>query len=397
MSIKYKTQVFDYKQNGQRYLNVVLPHEIIDSNSEVLVYGRKAGGYQREPEPSHYNKIKDYILRKHDFILPTSIVLAVDEEELSNVLYKEKELSFISLEKIYTNNKLFRIVDGQHRIIAIREAIKLKPELANFLFDVVILITKKNKRSIEMEVFYDINSKGKRLKVDLIELARFNYRILEKSFKEKEINEHVSIQTALYLNEEIKESVWNNSIKFGIHDDHNIGIIGVNAFRESISTIVNAFLNDDEKGIYKNLVGEELVLYTQKSAKKIANFIHSAWNKTVQQKWQYCFKDGLVELDLFYEPKKIYYNQNFYIQRTMGAKAINSILGGIVNRKIGNKTIGLSEEALSLFNKVILDSYITSDDWIVGGNFGGYSSESGFKKVSQFIENKLKITRLNSL
>jgi hypothetical protein len=244
-----------------------------------------------------------------------------------------------------------------------------------------------------MEVFYDINSKGKRLKVDLIELARFNYRILEKTFKEREINEHVSIQTAYYLNENIKDSVWNNAIKFGIHDDHILGVIGVNAFRESITTVVDVFLKEDEKGKFKTLLGEDLVKYTRESAEKIADFIHKAWNNTIKKKWEFCFKDGVVELDLFYEPKKVFYNHKYYIQRTMGAKAINSILGSIVNKKIDGKFIGLSETALSTFDQLIKNTNITSDDWVVGGTFSGYSSESGFKKVTQFIENKATVTR----
>lgn len=381
---------FEFVQNDQKYLTLVLQHDLINEHSEVLVYGKFPDGYQREPEPSHYNKIKDYILKTKEFILPTSIVLAVDEEDLSKILF-DKKLNFNSL---HSNEKIFRIVDGQHRIIAVREAIKSKPSLKNFLFNVIILVTKKNKRSIEMEVFYDINSKSKRLKVDLIELARFNYRILEKTFKPKEINEHISIQTAYYLNEKIIDCVWNNAIKFGIHDDHVIGVIGVNAFRESISNIVDAYLNINDQGKYFSLEGEELVNYTQDSAKKIAEFIHVAWSSIIREKWEYCFNDGLVQLDLFFEPQKIYYNQKYYLQRTMGAKSINSILGELVNSnaKDGSK-LGISEKSLKIFEKLIKDSHLTSDDWQVGGTFSGYSSESGFKKVSQFIKNDFEVTR----
>ncbi len=385
--------VVEYKQNGQRYFNVVLPYDIIDTNSDVLVYGRNAGGYQRDAIPAHFNKIKDYILKTKDFILPTSIVLAVDEDDVSKILTKKGLNSFIRLNKKSKTKKIFRIVDGQHRIRAMREASKSNPKLSDFLFDVVILVTKSNKRSVEMEVFYDINLKGKRLKVDLIELARFNYRILEKSFKEREINEHISIQVAYYLNEKIENCVWNNAIKFGIHDDHVIGIIGVNAFRESISTIVDIFLKEDEKSKFKDLNGKELVLYTQKSARKIANFIHLAWDKSIKSKWKYCFKEGLIELDLYFEPKKVYYNQKYYMQRTMGAKAINSILGQAAGTKLKNRVIGLNNRALKIFDSWIKKSKITSDDWETGGTFGGYSSESGFKKVSQIILNTIPITR----
>jgi len=388
-------QIIEYRQNGQRFLNVVLPHKVIDAKSEVLVYGKNAGGYQRDPEPNHYNKIKNYILSKNDFILPTSIVLAVDEDDINRILFTNEENTFIDLSNINEGEKIFRIVDGQHRIIAMREAVKVKPELKNFQFDVVILVTNRNMRSIEMEIFYDINSKGKRLKVDLIELARFNYRILEKSFKEREINEHVSIQTAYFLNEEIENSLWNNAIKFGIHDDHVVGIIGVNAFRESISMIVDVFLKEDEKSKFRTLKGEDLVLYTQEAAKKIANFINIAWEKSVKSKWGYCFKEGIIELDLFLDPKKVYYDQKYYLQKTMGSKSINSVLGAAVGMKINNKTLGLTENALKEFDKMIMKSQVTSDDWKIGGEFGGYSSESGFKKVSKYIKNEIKLIRKN--
>jgi len=393
MNHDINTPVFEFKQNNQLYLSVVLPHEIIDNNSEVLVYGVNPAGYQREPEPTHYNKIKEYILNTKDFILPTSIVLAVDEEDVSSILSKNSSETLIKLKSTSTGRKIFRIVDGQHRIIAMREAIKQKKELKTFLFNVIILITKSNKRSIEMEVFYDINSKSKRLKVDLIELARFNYRILEKSFKEKEINEHIAIQSAYYLNEVIKDCVWNNAIKFGIHDEQVIGIIGVNAFRESISILVDTYLKVNENNKYKELKKEKLIEYTKEAAKTIAEFINKAWDISVKTKWEYCFKEGQTELDLFFEPKKIYYNQKFYIQRTMGAKAINSILASTVNIKSNNGVIGLGQEALNEFDRLIKKSDVTSDDWIVGGPFSGYSSESGFKKVSQFVMNTFPVQR----
>ncbi len=394
MSLKFNSPVIDFQQNSHRYLSVVLPHAFIDNNSEVLVYGIKPGGYQREPEPKHYNKIKDYIVKTKDFMLPTSIVLAVDEEDLKKVSGKNNSEISIDFRKISSSKKVFRIVDGQHRIIAMRQATKYKPELKHFLFNVIILVTKRSKRSIEMEVFYDINSKGKRLKVDLIELARFNYRILEKSLKEKEINEHIAIQTAYYLNEKIQNSVWNNAIKFGIHDEHVIGIIGVNAFRESISGIVDAFLNINEKGKYRGLDGEKLILYSNEAARRISEFVHKAWDDTVKNKWKFCFKEGYTELDLFYEPKKVYYNPKTYIQRTMGAKSINSILSSVVNGDIGNNIAGLNAAALKFFDSLIHASDVNNDDWNVGVTFGGYSSESGFKKVSQIIMNTLSKPKL---
>lgn len=383
----------DFKQNNQRYLSLLLSFQTIDLNSNVLIYGNDPLGYQREPEPNHYNKIKKYILENKDFILPTSIVLAIDEDNLEKII--DEKLGVLNFDKFIDNSniKIFRIVDGQHRIIAMREASKIKQNLKDFLFNVIILVVEPEYRSVEMEIFYDINSKGKRLKVDLIELARFNYRIVEKRLNEKELNEHVSIQTAYYLNEKIQKSVWQNAIKFGIHDDQTIGVIGVNAFRESISGIVDAFLKINEENRYLQFEGEDLINYSKDCAIKIANFLSNVWDNIVFSKWEFCFQESVVPDDLFLESKKIYYNNKFYIQRTMGAKAINNLLSSIVNGKNDAEIKGLNQDSLRLFTSYIDQSYINSDDWLVGGTFSGYSSESGFKKVMQFIMNLNKPTR----
>jgi DGQHR domain-containing protein len=382
-----------FMQNSQEYISLILPFHVIEKYSEVLVYGKHPQGYQREPEPNHYHKIRDYILNDKEFILPTSLVLAVDESDINKMIIGLKSEQKIDINNAPGKKKIFRIVDGQHRILGMREAIKDKPNLINFYFSVIILVTKPNKRSIEMEVFYYINSKGKRLKVDLIELARFNYRILEKNLKGKEINEHIAIQTSYYLNEITKDSIWKNAIKIGIHDEEVIGLIGVNAFRESIGGIVDAYLKIDENNKYINLKGEQLIEYSQKSASKIAEYLHKAWDKSVKDKWNYCFKKGDTVMDLFLEPKEIFYNAKFYLQRTMGAKAINGILSNIVNGRANDNIVGLSNASLKEFDRIIKSSKVSSDDWEVGGTFSGYSSESGFKKVSKFITNELPIPR----
>jgi DGQHR domain-containing protein len=382
-----------FKQNNQEYLSMIMPYDIIAKNSEVLVYGKHPQGYQREPESNHYNKIRDYILNNKDFILPTSLVLAVDKNQIENLINYSSSNFALDIKEFSANRKIFRIVDGQHRILGMKEAIKLKPALKSFCFNVIILVTKPNRRSIEMEVFYNINSKGKRLKVDLIELARFNYRILEKTLNEKEINEHISIQTAYYLNEKVNNSIWQNAIKIGIHDEEVIGLIGVNAFRESIAGIVDAYLKINDNNKYKTIEGEKLIEYSEKSANKVADFLHKAWNESVKDKWKYCFKKGETLMDHFLEPKEIFYHSKYYLQRTMGAKAINGILSNIVNGKERSEINGLTSASLKEFNRIIQASKVTSDDWEIGGTFSGYSSESGFKKVAQFIANKFPIPR----
>jgi DGQHR domain-containing protein len=378
---------YTFKQNSQQYLSSILSFDFIDKHSEVLIYGKHPQGYQREPSAAHYNKIKNYILKEKDFILPTSIILAVDESDLDSLAIEDKYVLEIQPRTLKGDKKIFRIVDGQHRVLAMREACKQKSELRNFCFHAVILVTKPNRRSVEMEVFYNINSKGKRLRVDLIELARFNYRILEKSLNTKELNEHISIQVAYHLNERIPGSVWNNAIKFGIHEEEVIGIIGVNAFRESIAGIVDVFIKSHQTEISRH-TGAGLIDFSRKCSHQIAEFIHAAWDNIVRKKWPHCFKEGESELDSFFESKQVFYHKEFYIQRTLGAKSINGILS-----LVASEFSDLSRNALKAFEHKIKESRISGDDWTLGGTFAGYSSESGFKKVGQMILNSLKVSR----
>jgi len=382
----------EFKQNKQLYLTMCLDFETIDQNSEVLIYGVNPKGYQRAPELNHYNKIKEYILNNENFVFPTSIILAIDDTDLK--FFSNRKAQDFNNIQFPKNKKIFRIVDGQHRIVAMREAIKEKEykvsnyeigKIKKFPFNVIVVVTEPKKRSVEMEMFYDINSKGKRIKVDLIELARFNYRILEKSLNYKETNEHIAIQTAYELNENIKDNIWNGAIKFGIHQENVFGVIGVNAFRESISGIIDSYLKFNDKSVYKNYSKERLIIYSQKTAKNIAEFLSEAWDKVIYKKWEYSFKPGEIQMDLFQDKKKIFYNSKFYIQRTMGAKALNGILSDVVNSKLDKKINGLNKSSLNFFRDLIFKSKITSDDWIVGGIFSGYSSESGFKKVAKII------------
>jgi len=71
-----------------------------------------------------------------------------------------------------------------------------------------------------------INSKSKQIKVYLIELARYDYRILEQNIGILDINEHILIEVAHLLNKDKDvHNKWLNAVRFGIYDKGNIGII----------------------------------------------------------------------------------------------------------------------------------------------------------------------------
>lgn len=401
-----KFQIFKYKQNNQDYFSSVLPFKFINSNSRVLVYGKHPGGYQRDAMSKHFNAIKNYILKNSEFLFPTAIILAVDENDLKALLKEENNVTYLNLED-NPGKQLFRVVDGQHRLKGIEEASHENNILENLSLNVIVLINKPNRHSVEMEVFNFINSKSKRLKVDLIELAKFEFRILENNLPKNELNEHISIQVANLFNDKKENNIWFNGIKFGIHEEEKFGIIGVNAFRESIKTIVDIYLTTKEWD--KSIIGDALLTFSKTSAQEVFNFLDFIWNKSVYNKWSSCFKKNL-EMDIDLDLHEYYYKNEYYIQKTLGTKAINYFIGDFITEVMKNTNNLNQNSPLILPNEIInkelfqgktiekigeaiLECNVISEDWLIGKTFSGYSSESGFRKVSKMLAGKLPMNR----
>lgn len=377
--MKYQIKYLEFNQNRQAFLIAVMSFRCIETFSQVLVYGQDKDGYQRKPEPKHYNKIKDYILGNlGDFILPTSVVLGLDREELTKLSKGTADAKFLDLDSVKITEKILRIVDGQHRIYGLREAAKSDSAINDFLLPVIVLITNKNRRSIELSIFNDINSKAKRVKVDLIKLAEYDYRLKEKSINEKNIVEHICIKTAFILKENKDTSVWHNAVKFDIHNELVLGIVGVNSFMESIQNIVRVYLK--EHSVDLSLSHERLLKYIDVAGEHISNFLFTCWDEYIKSKWPDAFAAKQVGIDIDDELKTFYYKKDYYIQKTFGVKALNGLIGDIYKENSGS-----SAKSLAAVKSRISKSSVTNNHWKVGGPFSGLSSESGVNKVKKEI------------
>ncbi|KAA0990408.1 DGQHR domain-containing protein [Dyadobacter aurulentus] len=371
--------IIRYKQQNQEYISLIIPFQILYKISKVLIYGIDDDGYQRKPNKVHLNRIKNDALKSNNFRLPTSIILGVDEDVVEEMLKNSADPS--RLIDIDVTKQVFRIVDGQHRIYGLWEASKEKSELLDFPLNVIIIISQEKKRSVELEVFTDINSKSKRINTDLAELAKHDYQIKEEVIENNEVSRHIAIKTAFFLKSEGEENIWRNAIKFDIHSEISLGIIGVTIFSESIKSIIDKYILDvpySNNG--KDLEGQPLIEYCNNSAKVIGAFLSKVWNDVVKIKWGKAFREDIVKNDEG-EIVKIFYSKDFYIQKGLGAKAINFIIGESV------KEHGLNEKAEESIQKIIFDSKVKIDDWRNGGPFSGYNSESGFRKIREVIKN----------
>lgn len=382
-----------YKQHEQEYISFIIPFNKLSEISKVLIYQEDEDGYQRKPNVMHINRIKRFILDDlNGFKLPTSIILGVDEKNISKLIIKDSN-NKIQLDISNVKEKLFRIVDGQHRVLGMQKASEsLLPDnndlkkINDYQFNVVTVITKENSRSVELDIFVDINSKGKKVSTDLAELARYNYRIKEKSINKDipNISEHIAMKCSQELRENDPTGVWNYAIKFDIHSETNIGIIGVSAFRKSITGIIQKYLSKNNGHGLLQLEDDELINACNTHALVMKDFITRCWNESVKIKWSGCFKENVIEDD-FDNIVKVYFSNNYYIQKPLGAKSINKL---IENSVASTQDL---EEAFAVFNGIIENSNVNSQTWKVGGIFSGLNSEGGFKKIREMISNERPI------
>lgn len=382
-----KFPAIKYQQSNYNLVSTVLPFKIINEFSKTLIYGIDEGGYQRTQDVKHYLNIKKYI-ETNEFIFPNSIILAIDEKDLNIILNKDQseDLVYLIFEKI--DKKIFRVVDGQHRLLGFEHAAKNNEFLNELKLQVSIIVTPLNKRSIEMEIFGNINSKAKRLKTDLIELAKYDYQIIENKIEKPDLNQHIAINTAFYLNEKYDQNnVWQNAIKIDIHSEHKIGIIGVKAFSEAIFGIIGSYINKSNN--ISGLDNVQLIKYSRDSAKEISQLLIEAWN-IVKDKWPNTFLDPHKVIDIDDQYKAIAYNPSFYIQKTLGCKSINYIISSLLKDEFDNK---FSFDVLTQFKSIISNSKLNDNDWELGKTLSGISSESGFNKVSKIIKNEENFLR----
>lgn len=120
-------------------------------------------GYQRQAIPSAVNKIKDFVIQESNYnpIIPTAIVANARE-----VLDFNQQNNFgYGLLKI---NTTLHIIDGQHRYEAWKSMMQVpeyKEKLHSFEFPIIILSGFGENKEIEQ--FYVINSRQRKIKTDL--------------------------------------------------------------------------------------------------------------------------------------------------------------------------------------------------------------------------------------
>lgn len=381
-----KAIVQQYFQNEQEFYSMVLPFEEIDKISDVLIYGDHDYGYQRRLDKKHYQGIQKS-LTDNKGTLPTSIIVGVNKDDFSKYLKVElvegvgEILIFdsenVEIEQDEKPKTIFRIVDGQHRIAGLKQASIENEKFRKFPLNVIVVVTNEEERVKEVVFFRDINSKAKKLKMDLTLLAMYNYELLmkKKLVDENDIVKHLLIRIAHHINK--SDGVWTEAIQFDIHSKNLTGVIGVAAFINSIHSFVKKYVSENYINISRFDANDQGVAIKEldEISQDIADILIEAW-KIVEGKWTQCFENK--EFTLSGHPR---YKKDYYIQKTTGVNAIHQIL----TENIDFKLKGI-EDQLNAFSEIIDKSPLSVSQWKSGGILSGLTSKSGFAKAQRIIE-----------
>jgi len=365
-----------YSQNSHKFISFIIDFASLNSISQVLVYNESKYGYQRTPDKKHYVKIKKYLLEDNQAMLPLSVMLGVDTEAIEAHIKSEDGHDYLDVNSI--SQKIFRVVDGQHRLKGIKEAAKTNPALGRFMINVVAIETQQSERYKELNIFTNINSKGKRIRVDLALLAKYNYEIYGGEIES--LSEHIAVKTAYKLKENSDpKNVWRNGINFDIHEEKALGIVSVNGFVKSILPMCDRYLSDLTTDI-SELSEEALFETTEVASDFLSKLLLEAWT-IISEKWGGCFTSA-VENDYFYDIKEFNYNRKYYIQKTLGVRVLNTILYESIRQS------KLREYNLGRFYRKIIASNVNISNWSTGDIFAGLSSDSGFKLAKSYVLNR---------
>jgi DGQHR domain-containing protein len=131
---------------------------------DVPMYdARTRRGYQRPLQESRVNELVAD-LRKGRVDLPTAILLNIRNREARNAI-KDGRLNLSYLRDSAAHQVLFHVVDGQHRVEALRKLIEEDPDWKDFLIPFVCMVGATEAE--EMEQFYVVNSRAKSVRTDL--------------------------------------------------------------------------------------------------------------------------------------------------------------------------------------------------------------------------------------
>lgn len=223
------------------YITVFKARDIVDRYRIDRWTMDNPGGYQRMPSES---RLKDrrgsplrYLVREWG-CFPTSILLNVR----GDVRYvKEKDMGWFSYGMLDTGDEGLWLIDGQHRVEALKRAIERNQDFEDY--PVIASIMKLPERFDEMMLFYIVNKRQRSVPTDLV--YRHLQRMLWKRGKQwvmdfegsKGVRIGLATEVVDMLNQS-PQSPWNGRIQIVGESRHENHIVSDSVLIRSISNLL---------------------------------------------------------------------------------------------------------------------------------------------------------------
>lgn len=329
---------------------LVLASKSIDwliHNTTISVFDPVAfKGYQRQIDEKHCLKIVNYL--KTSCFLPSAIICACEE---------------------YTDQTSLRIVDGQHRVHAFRMLEEQDPQRYAEIKDVEIpiVVMVDVPPETEIQTFILINKTSKKVDTSLAYVLKNQ---LSKGVVDMAMprSEYIAVEVAVKLNENEDSNLWTNRILYEGNVKKSNCYISLNAFVRATRILINTLGQIGYINLKwdSNTNKEEVDMNVDKATE----LIHFVWD-TVYQRWPEL-------IDASFEEKQI-------LQGSIGYTAITKTLVKLIKEK------NIDGDGLGPFiHNTILSFGVPYDQWTKKGGFSSYSSEAGYRIVSDSLIKSIK-------
>lgn len=324
----------------------------------------KDEGYQRKPSASRVNKLaRD--LHKGRVDLPTSVLLSVRNPELSPRL--DSSGRYI-LTLPADGTRPFYVVDGQHRLEALKKAIDEDSDSPWFDFKIHAVIIFGADKGVEMDQFHTVNSNAKSISTDLaLDLLKTRAKQDDK-FRKYLIEEGQGWKvTSQELTEKVSQrGMWKGKIRFP-NEPKGRTLIGSNSFVTSLR---------------RALEQENFATYLPEQRADIINVYWQGIAKALPE----CFEDP----------------DEYNIQKTVGVYVLHHLLPTVLSYAI---RLGMPVDEPDTYHRLFDDTLngLTGDNQVegeaVGPNFwkvgaegasGTYSSGAGQRVLREKIRRELQ-------
>ena len=304
-------------------------------------------GYQRKIDEKHCLKIVSYL--KTSCFLPSAIICACDD---------------------FSDQAQLRIVDGQHRVHAFKMLANQDPAryaaITDMAIPVVVMVNVP--QEVEINTFITINKTSKKVDTSLAYVLKNKLSKGEGDMVMPRA-EYIAVEVAVKLNESEDNKLWSNRILYEGAIKNSNCYISLNAFVRATRVLVNTL----------NQMGFIDLRWNAQTKQEEVEQITIKTKELIQDIWETVYIRWPELIDASFEEKQV-------LQGSIGYTAITKTLVKMIKEE------GiLGDKIKSFIKNTILSFGVSYQQWTKKGTFSSYSSEAGYRLVSDSLIKSLAL------